>query len=323
MPNISIVIPVYNTEKYLKRCLNSILHQSFQDFEVILIDDGSTDRSPLICDEYTKLDNRIKAVHQINSGVSSARNLGLKIAIGEYIWFIDSDDYITVDSLRELSNILKNNNIDLIVFNTDINEFYDSKINNLDYFFKKYYFTYKLEFSSGNKLYNRYFLLENNILFDTDEKIGEDLLFNISCYDKMKKIKLINKKYYNYIKRFGSAMSSQLHSRLSDQMRLFNKIKTLLENKISLDSIEVLKMIHFVSGMNQEKQSHLNIFVLRKKLIKIYKHEFEPFLFNRNNIFTFLRYQKPSILGYIRIKLFMYFFLNKNFLLASILVTIY
>ena len=94
MPAISIIVPVYNTEKYLHRCIDSILAQTFADFELILIDDGSTDKSPQICDEYRKKDGRIIVIHQSNAGVSVARNAGLDIASGNYIMFCDSDDYV-------------------------------------------------------------------------------------------------------------------------------------------------------------------------------------------------------------------------------------
>ena len=94
MPIISIIVPVYNTEAYLRRCLESILTQTFTDFECILIDDGSLDNCPMICDEYATKDNRIIVIHQKNSGVSIARNIGLNVAKGEWINFVDSDDWL-------------------------------------------------------------------------------------------------------------------------------------------------------------------------------------------------------------------------------------
>lgn len=99
MPKISIIVPVYNVEKYLRKCIDSILNQTFKDFELILIDDGSTDESGKICDEYNLKDNRIKVIHKENGGLSSARNAGLDIAQGEYIGFVDSDDWIESDQI--------------------------------------------------------------------------------------------------------------------------------------------------------------------------------------------------------------------------------
>lgn len=102
----SIIIPVFNVEKELRRCLDSVLNQSFKDFEVIVVDDGSTDGSGYICDEYEKIDKRIKVVHQQNGGLASARNTGLDIAAGEYFVFLDSDDYIENDFCKRLENTI-------------------------------------------------------------------------------------------------------------------------------------------------------------------------------------------------------------------------
>lgn len=99
MPKVSIIVPVYKAEKYLNRCIDSILAQTFTDWELLLIDDGSTDRSGDICDEYAKKDTRIRVFHKENGGVSSARNLGLDSAQGEWVTFIDADDYILPDFL--------------------------------------------------------------------------------------------------------------------------------------------------------------------------------------------------------------------------------
>lgn len=100
MSEISVIVPVYNTEPYLRECIESILRQSYTDFEVLLVDDGSTDDSGAICDEYAKKDNRIKVIHTKNMGVSSARNIGLDNAIGNWIIFADADDELYKDALN-------------------------------------------------------------------------------------------------------------------------------------------------------------------------------------------------------------------------------
>lgn len=112
---ISIIVPVYNVEKYLNRCLDSILNQTFTDFELILVDDGSTDNSGIICDEYKTKDNRIKVIHKENGGLSSARNAGLDIARGRYIGFVDSDDFISKDMYQILYNEAEKNKADMIM----------------------------------------------------------------------------------------------------------------------------------------------------------------------------------------------------------------
>ena len=102
MPLISIVVPVYKVESYIRHCIDSILEQSFENFELILVDDGSTDNCPAICDEYAARDHRIRVIHKSNGGISSARNAGMQMARGKYIMFVDSDDYVHKDWCKTL-----------------------------------------------------------------------------------------------------------------------------------------------------------------------------------------------------------------------------
>jgi len=115
MPTISVIIPVYRVEKYLQECIDSVLQQEFDDIEVILVDDGSPDRCGEICDEYAKRDYRVVVIHQENSGLSCARNAGIAKATGRYLMFLDSDDYIAEECLTEISAIIKEKNVDVII----------------------------------------------------------------------------------------------------------------------------------------------------------------------------------------------------------------
>ena len=114
MPEISIIVPIYNVEQYLKRCVDSILAQTFKDFELILVDDGSPDSCPFICDEYARIDSRIKVIHKANGGLSDARNAGLEMAMGNYIAFVDSDDWIASDTYEYLYELIKKNKADVV-----------------------------------------------------------------------------------------------------------------------------------------------------------------------------------------------------------------
>ena len=114
---ISVIVPIYNVEKYLRQCLDSVIAQTFSDWEMILVDDGSTDRSGIIADEYAAADDRIAVIHEKNAGLSAARNAGIDVACGEYIYFLDSDDYIVENTFEILYNTANNTGVELLVFN--------------------------------------------------------------------------------------------------------------------------------------------------------------------------------------------------------------
>ena len=117
MPAVSVIVPVYKVEKYIHRCVDSILSQTFRDFELILVDDGSPDNCPAICDEYAAKDPRVVVIHQKNGGLSAARNAGLDLATGEYIAFVDSDDWLREDALQVLTNHQRKNDADMVLCN--------------------------------------------------------------------------------------------------------------------------------------------------------------------------------------------------------------
>ena len=128
MELISIIVPVYNVEKYIRRCINSILNQTYQYLEIILVDDGSTDNSGLICDKYAHMDNRITVIHKKNGGLSSARNTGIDIAKGAYIGFIDSDDWIAPETYEVLYR-------NLVHYDADVSDI-DSVISSKEFIYK-------------------------------------------------------------------------------------------------------------------------------------------------------------------------------------------
>ena len=118
-PAVSIIIPVYNVENYLAECVDSILGQTFQDIEILLVDDGSSDASGQMADDYAARDKRVKVIHKENGGQSSARNAGMQIARGKYLYFCDADDYISRDAIEILYQIATKNDLDMVLFNAD------------------------------------------------------------------------------------------------------------------------------------------------------------------------------------------------------------
>jgi len=132
-PKISVIVPVYNVEPYLKRCLDSIINQSMKEIEILVIDDGSTDKSGEICNEYAKIDDRIKVTHQKNSGLSHTRNFGLDQAQGKYVMFVDSDDYVEENFCQIPYEIAEKNCVDIVMFR------YNHFIDGISYAFPKNY----------------------------------------------------------------------------------------------------------------------------------------------------------------------------------------
>ncbi len=299
MSLFSIIVPVYKVEEYIDKCVMSILNQTFSDFELILVDDGSPDRCPQICDEYAERDERITVIHKPNGGVSSARNEALKIAKGKYIWFVDSDDYVEENSLEILSDYIHNTPADLYVFEHGFFEKYE--VTDFDSLLCDHYYKYHFGFEPWNKVYKRSLITDNNMFFDTQEKVGEDLLFNINYYTKMKACLFINEKLYHYTVRENSAMTSKDNERYIKQMRLFSKIKKELEGSVSQENLAVLFIMHMVSGLNQSF-NHFDFFKFRR-IIKEYrmKEKFENRVFN-NAVNSFLHNEKARFLGKVKIK---------------------
>lgn len=214
---ISVIVPVYNVEKYLKKCINSIINQSFKKIEIILINDGSTDKSGVICDKLAKQDLRIKVIHQENAGVSVARNVGIELAQGEYICFVDSDDYLPYNAIEVLYNQITENNVDLCCGSwTKITAIKTKKNDNqtsiIDLSDKEAINKYmRLEEVNGPvaKLYKRDIILDNNLRFAKGIKIGEDAIFNYQYINKCKQVMFVSDNVYYYNKlNSGSATHS-------------------------------------------------------------------------------------------------------------------
>ena len=178
---ISIIVPVYNVEKYLDKCIQSILSQSYRDFELLLIDDGSTDTSGSICDKYASMDTRVRVFHKENGGVSSARNLGIKEAIGDWITFIDSDDWIYADLLKSYINHFSYH-ADLYIqgfIDSNGNQFVEKEAfwNGDDLIVKIDNIEHQLIGFVWNKLFRASIIKNNQLFFDEKITMIEDLLF--------------------------------------------------------------------------------------------------------------------------------------------------
>ena len=212
MPKISIIIPVYKVERYLAHCIDNVLAQTFTDFECILIDDGSPDNSPAICDDYAKQDNRIKVIHKENGGVSSARNAGLDIAQGEWITFVDSDDWIECNTLETIERYTSDEQYDVICYGlkrcfekTNIAKNVKFKEKNI---FKLFARAHMYMNSPCNKFFRKKIL--HGLRFRPASYYGEDMEFVINIIARTQKICFLKDNLYVYRLNLQSAENNGL-----------------------------------------------------------------------------------------------------------------
>lgn len=218
MEKVSIVIPVYNVEKYMKVAVDSAINQTYKNIEIILIDDGSKDNSGIICDEYERIDNRVKVIHQKNKGLSGARNTGIENATGKYILFLDSDDYFDLDAAEKLYNAIEEKNADYVVANYtntdedgtkwdkvvfDQNKYFGQKLSMDDYTNS----FYLMNSGVWNKIWRKSFLDEINARF-VDGALAEDAIFTTYCFMKSTNVYYIPDNVYNYRLRYSDSISS-------------------------------------------------------------------------------------------------------------------
>ena len=238
-PLISIIVPVYNAEQYLEKCVNSIINQTYTNLEIILVDDGSPDNCGAICDEYAKKDSRIKVIHEKNSGQSIARNAGLDNATGEFVGFIDSDDTIEPGMFEDLYNAIQG--VDLAVCGHSL--VYDGKVesastDNIIELDKEGLWREvfgKLNNAVWNKLFKRELI--NDLRFDLRFAHGEDLIFNIRYLERANLGKVVDKPLYNYYKRNDSITTGKFTRRKlleidskDEALRLVKNLYPTMEN---------------------------------------------------------------------------------------------
>lgn len=249
--NISVVVPVYNIAKYLPKCIESIIKQTYNAIEILLINDGSTDESGKICDEYAQKDDRIKVIHQNNQGISATRNVGIKASTCDYIVFIDSDDYINEDYIETLYNCIKKTNSDVAsvnynVVNSDGTISFDgSKEVNLKEneivtlegtdIIKEYLSQKIIKNFVWNKIYKKDIICEF--------KVGityEDIAFTLEVLSKAKKVTFINKSCYNYVRRDNSLTATISEKNLYDFGKAIeDRYKVVKKNFKDLESYNI------------------------------------------------------------------------------------
>ena len=219
---ISIIIPVYKVEKYLEKCIESVLKQTYTNLQVILVDDGSPDNCGKICDEYAKKDSRIEVIHKVNGGLSDARNVGIAKAKGKYIGFVDSDDYIKEDMYEILINLIKEYDADVSICNLyDViegKEYIRNKENGIKEYnridiLKEVLLDKNIQSYAWNKLYKKE--LFNEIKYPIGKKY-EDIGTTFYIFEKCNKVVVTSKPEYYYLKRADSLVNNVIESTVLD-----------------------------------------------------------------------------------------------------------
>lgn len=262
MDLVSVIVPVYNSEKYLNKCLDSILNQIYKNIEIIIIDDGSTDGSLSICERYADLNKNIKLVSKKNKGVSQARNTGIDIATGEWIIFLDSDDWMEHNTIMDAITLINQNNYDTICWNyskfindklINCNTIDENVLNNKNNIVSILYSIIESSYYEENyfgeyirapwaKMLSRKIIEDNKIRFDEKLYIGEDAMFLLEYFNNAKNVKFINK--YNNIYRISSTSAvgrykNDLDSQVIIQLKKINNLINNIEGK----DIDTLKLV--------------------------------------------------------------------------------
>lgn len=248
MPRISIVVPVYNMEKRLKTCVDSLLKQDV-DFEIILVDDGSKDSGPAICDEYVRQDERIRAIHKKNDGLSMARNSGLDIAQGEYVCFVDSDDWIDADMLKRMLAAADEYDVEVVAVGIS-SDYEDSGKHVLCELKEEHAFfgregcrkaIYAMEHAevfpfSTNKLYRRSLLEGNQIRFEKINGPVEDILFNLRVMDCVQSIALLKGAPYHYMQYGAPTLARRHYPHMYEITQRVNSLRRAMYQKFEMTS---------------------------------------------------------------------------------------
>ena len=274
-PLLTVVIPVYNVERYLKRCIESVLAQEWKDYEILLVDDGSTDHSPQICDDYVKAYDFISVIHKENGGLSEARNTGISHAKGEYVYFPDSDDWIEPDTFIALAEALESQEFDIISFNRDfvkgeedaivsepeVTQVFEGK----DAFVQMLKHRYITGFAN-DKIYRKSLFVDNNILFPS-RKYYEDLGTNYKLFLSAKKVYATNQKYYHYlIDNPDSITQSWNEKKFRDMFGFYKEVfySDFVRSQLNQEELHI-SQLYYVNGL-----THILASLYKAKLHKHY-----------------------------------------------------
>lgn len=323
---VSIIIPIFNAERFIDKCLNSIINQTYKNIEILCIDDGSTDNSRKILNSYKEKDERIKVIFKCNSGVSDSRNIGIEKSSGKYICFVDSDDYLDENYIEQM--IYHCPEYDLIktgykiINNSLVNKIsiYDKEnflLKDITYPLELNNFLVTFEYSScWARMIKRNVLIENNIRFKNNLKYSEDMLFSFECYINSKKSLYLKNYGYNYVLNENSAMQKKnidsYEKRFDDNLYTTNYL--IHNNTFTSEQKEMLYFRTIISFNKTIQQIFKNYkYNDIKKFIKIQRIKYDLYFRNvkirkysnvKNFVTCFLLKYKLNYLYYLLIKIF-------------------
>ena len=274
-PLLTVVIPVYNVEKYLKRCVESVLVQGWHNYDILLVDDGSTDSSPQICDDYVKAYDLISVIHKENGGLSEARNTGISHAKGEYVYFPDSDDWLEPQTFTELAEVLESQEFELVSFNREFVKGEEDAIvsdplvtqvfGGKDAFVQMLKHSYITGFAN-DKIYKKSLFIDNNISFPKG-KYYEDLGTNYKLFLLAKNVFATNQKYYHYlIDNPDSITQSWNEQKFSDMFGFYKDIfySDFVRSQLNKEELQISQR-YYVNGL-----IHILASLYKSKLDKNY-----------------------------------------------------
>lgn len=265
MPKVSIIVPIYNVEKYLDHCMQSLLRQTLKDIEIIMVNDGSPDNCPRLCDEYAKKDPRVKVVHKKNGGLGDARNAGLDVATGEYVAFVDSDDYTSVETYESLYAMAKNRDADVVlggfyahkadgsVLSQSILDEEFTRDNITDLMGEMIYSTRPIEkkpwASMWLGIYRRELLEKYHCRFKSErEYLSEDILFNATLIPLCQKVVYVPKAFYHYCYN-GTSLTHNFNPKKVDaNFKLYEAMRELWREYGVLDKLKDKLMLFLIKN---------------------------------------------------------------------------
>lgn len=254
-PLVSIVVPIYKVQNYIKKCVDTIINQTYENLEIILVDDGSPDTSGQIADRYAEMDSRVKVIHKENGGLSDARNAGLEVSKGDYICFIDSDDYIELNLIEKTLEIALAHDSDVVVFSL-----YNEVVDKNEEILLKDSVNINSNDSNSlisvigyawNKLYRTSYLKLHNFKFQKGLSLVEDIVFNEKVLTNTKKINYLNIPLYHYLNRSRPTLVKQYYTNSFELHKLgFNARKNVIYNLLGSNiKTQQLMAMSYINGI--------------------------------------------------------------------------